>query len=62
MIFEITKEQEEKIREWKKTLVYSPATIGGAFEFCFTPTGLGMIIIVKCVNGQTLNLTEDEIW
>lgn len=31
---------------------------GGKFEYSFTPTGLGMIVSVKCTCGQTLSLGD----
>ncbi len=30
----------------------------GKFEYSFTPTGLGMIVSVKCTCGQTLSLGD----
>jgi len=36
--------------------------IGGGLTFCFTPTGLGNIEVVKCACGAELNLTEFDKW
>lgn len=37
--------------------------IGGAYTFCFTPTGLGTITEVKCADGTSLDLTDDfDCW
>ena len=59
MTFTLTAEQEQKFNEWrknkKKTL--TPATIGGAYTFCFNPTGVGTFITVKCADGTELDLT-----
>ena len=34
--------------------------IGGAYEFCFIPTGIGQVKKVKCADGTELDLTTDE--
>ena len=53
--------------EWRKEKnkkegeVYVGA-IGGAYSFCFTPTGLGNMVVVKCADGTELDLTEYEYW
>lgn len=60
--FTLTKEQEAKLAEWKDMQEYPSATIGGAFTFSFTPTGIGTTIIVKCVNKNTLDLTDYDNW
>ena len=61
--FELTDEQEKKYNEWRKSKgeIYVGA-IGGAYEFCFIPTGLGDILKVKCVDGTELNLTDFNDW
>lgn len=57
--FHFTKKQMEKFDAWRETKgeVYVGAA-GGAYEFCFTPTGLGIIQIVKCADGTELDLTD----
>ncbi len=61
MNFELSTEQLTKYNEWreekKKTL--KSTAIGGAFTFCFTPTGIGEIVEVQCIDGAKLDLTED---
>ena len=53
-VFTLDPEQVEKFDIWrkrknkKKGEVYVGA-IGGAYTFCFTPTGLGAVTIIKCV-------------
>ena len=36
--------------------------IGGRLTFCFTPTGLGMCTEIKCMCGETINVTNFEDW
>ena len=36
--------------------------IGDRMTYCFTPTSLGIIKVVKCACGESLNLTEYETW
>jgi len=63
MTFTLSAEQVEKYDKWrikknkKKGEAYVGA-IGGAYTFCFTPTGLGVIEEVKCSDGEELDLTD----
>lgn len=66
-VFTVSKEEEKKIRAWMKEQDKKVAerqnnigvfkgcanygAIGGGYTYCFTPTGIGMI--VKVVNGVT---------
>jgi len=65
--FTLSAEQHKKYDEWRKEKnkkegeVYVGA-IGGAYSFCFTPTGLGTMVVVKCADGTELDLTEYEYW
>ena len=36
--------------------------IGGALTYCFTPTGIGMIVSVKHATGNELDLTNYDEW
>lgn len=36
--------------------------IGGRLTYCFTPTGLGVITILRCACGQEVNVTDFENW
>lgn len=64
-IFTLSAEQNKKYDEWRKEKnkkdgeVYVGA-VGGAYTFCFTPTGLGDIVEVKCADGTKLDLTDYE--
>jgi len=59
-IFELTEGQVQKFNQWRATKpeIYIGA-IGGAYTFEFTPTGIGMVVTVKCADGTELDLTED---
>ena len=61
--FILSANQYKKYDEWRKEKgeVYVGA-IGGAYTFCFTPTGLGDMVVVKCADGTQLDLTEYEYW
>ena len=63
MKFELDEEQLDKLRSWQKSKgeVYVGA-IGGAYEFCFVPTGIGVIVSVKCADGTSLDLTDYNSW
>ena len=60
--FELTEEQEVKLAEWKAKQEYASATIGGAYTYKFTNTGLGTVIVVECVNGNKIDLTDYDNW
>ncbi len=55
--FTLTDEQEEKFNKWRKERTLT-STIGGAYTFCFTPTGVGTIITINCADDTELNLTD----
>lgn len=62
-VFKLTPEQVEKYDAWRiKINKKKPCTtaIGGAYTFCFNPTGLGTVITVKHVSGAELDLTDDN--
>jgi hypothetical protein len=58
MIFEITEEMKLKIKKWDSC---HPIDVSGAkFAYTFIPTGLGLVVMVKCdVCDRELDLTED---
>ena len=68
--FELDDEQVEKIKKWddnhKKTCRFgdplNQGAIGGRLSYCFTPTSLGEIQLVKCACGEELDLTEYKDW
>ena len=62
--FELSEEQDTKFNDWRiaKNKEFGETyvgAIGGAYTFCFTPTGIGTIVEVKCADGSKLDLTED---
>ena len=73
--FTISPGEQSQLDEWlvehNKTCEYyddgtqasNPCgAIGGRLSYCFTPTGLGLITVVKCMCGEELNTTEFEAW
>ena len=58
--FELSETQIKKFEEWRKSKseIYVGA-IGGAYTFEFTPTGIGMLVKVKCADDTEIDLTED---
>ncbi len=61
MTFELDFSQVDKFNKWSDEKGYVDAgTFGGAYTFCFTPTSIGMIAEVKCVDGTTLNITHED--
>jgi hypothetical protein len=70
--FALTAEQVAKASEFMRnhecTLRVDEAgmrqvgAIGGAAEYCFTPTALGVCETVKCACGADMNLTNYDEW
>jgi hypothetical protein len=67
LTFEITEKQYKKYQKWRKAKkkkdgeLYVGA-IGGAYSFCFTPTGIGEIVEVTASDGDKLDLTDFDTW
>jgi len=65
--FTLTAEQVEKFEKWvenknKKDGEVYVGAVGGAYTFCFTPTGIGTIEEVRCADGTSLDLSEFDTW
>ncbi len=59
--FTLDEEQTTKFDKWRKEKkdTLPQAAIGGAYSYIFTPTGIGTIVVVECVDGTKLDLTKD---
>jgi hypothetical protein len=60
--FELTKTQEEKLKDWKEAIkkVFGEY---GQYDYIFTPTGIGDVVkIYSHLAKTTLDLTEVESW
>lgn len=58
MIFEITEKMEQRIEEWDSC--NATDVTGAKFAYTFIPTGLGLVIQVKCdICERILDLSED---
>ena len=61
--FTLTDEQTKKFDEFRKEInkeYFDTTAIGGAYTFCFTPTGLGTMVKVKHVNGKEIDITDED--
>lgn len=55
--------QDEKMEDLWKGSGLPGGAIGGAYTYCFTPTSLGVIVVVKnCVTKEEINLTDFDSW
>jgi hypothetical protein len=64
--FNLNSAQIKKFNTWRKEKnkankgeVYAGA-VGGAYSFCFTPTGIGTLVTVKCIDGTELDITDEN--
>lgn len=74
MLFKIDESQYKKLDDWTKIQDKKAealwkgsgpvgGAIGGCYTYCFTPTGLGLITVVKnCITKEEINLTNFEDW
>jgi hypothetical protein len=65
MIFHVSPKEERVIKQWKSTLPLIQHDMFGnryAYEFLFRPTGLGIIKIVRRIDGLELDLTDYDSW
>lgn len=62
-MFIISEEQQLKLIEWMKDKPASNDMLGIRYEYCFTPTSLGTIVIVKDhITKTEINITNYNIW
>ena len=56
MLFEATPSQDEEVNNWIKNhnCKVKKTAIGGRISYVFTPTGLGVLLEVKCLCSKTL--------
>lgn len=64
--FVITAEEAATIEKWTtkhgKKCKLPPTTIGDRYTYCFTPTGIGVLVSVECVCGKKKYFTNyDEL-
>lgn len=74
MIFQLDKQQQEKLNIWLKEHTYDcknydsrfncvyAGAIDGTQTYKFTPTSLGTCVEFECICGKTVNLTDFEDW
>ena len=65
-MFTLDSEQKRKFDVWNcdhncSLKKYSGA-IGGRLTFCFTTTGIGVCVKVKCGCGEEIDLTDVSEW
>jgi hypothetical protein len=64
--FTLTDDEILTLREWDRAghdcTITTEGAIGDRLTYQFTPTGLGIIKVVKCACGAKLNLTNYEDW
>jgi hypothetical protein len=62
--YDFNKEQIRKLNKWKRdnnlNFADGGTVIGGAFTYCFTPTSIGTLVVVKHVFGKEIDLTDSK--
>lgn len=62
-MFKLNTRQHALLKEWQKDKPESNATMGEQYEYCFTPTGVGTLCVVKCLITKTqIDLTDYDNW
>ncbi len=54
--------KHDKTCKYKKANINTPGAIGGRISYRFTPTGLGVIIVVECACGKQIDITDTDNW
>lgn len=66
MSFEVTPEQQAQFNAWrekKNKKIRSKGELpNNTYTWCFTPTGIGLGLTVKCSDGTEIDLTEYDKW
>lgn len=63
-MFDIVGKEAETLHNWltehDKTcsVKHNQGAIGGRLSYCFTPTSLGIITVVKCACGEEIDISE----
>ena len=65
--YEFSDKEQEKLEKWFKKMKKKEAksikpAIGGAYTYCFTPTGIGTSVTVKHANGEEIDITDYGSW
>ena len=64
-VFSLSPKQIEKFEKWRKKKNKKNGepyvgAIGGSYSFIFIPTSLGTISKVRCVDGNEVDLTDEN--
>lgn len=65
MSFSIDDKDKKRIEDWWKLhrcKTNQETAIDGKLTFCFTPTGLGIVSMVKCECGIEFDFTNYKEW
>jgi hypothetical protein len=57
--FNISKDEDKKLKKWQEKHRKKCKRL---LTYCFTPTGIGNIIKVRCDCGKELDLTDVSSW
>jgi hypothetical protein len=63
-MFAVDEEQLKKLNEFREKhwRCGSKAAIGGAVTYEFTPTSLGVVVVIKCHCGAKLDVSDYQDW
>ena len=69
-VFTLNEKEKSEATEWlkkhDKTCKYKKlnkqGAIGGRITYKFTPTSLGVIIVVECTCGKKIDITDVDSW
>ncbi len=63
-MFHLSDVELKKINKFiKKHKKEEIGAIGGQFTYCFTPTSIGVAVVIKdSISGEELNVTDYDSW
>ena len=64
IVFTLSEKEEKEYRKWSdlKNKRYKKLDQKVSYTFCFTPTGIGNSIAVKCSDGTEKDITDYDSW
>ena len=66
MLEYLNKDELEAFHIWNNShkcwATEDSGTTGGRLTYCFIPTGIGVVKVIKCACGEEINVTDYESW
>lgn len=62
-LFSVTQKQLRQLNKFRHDhMRCERGAIGGATTYCFSPTSLGVVVVLKCHCGKQIDVSDYEDW